>query len=336
MASTTGALDSAYSNALGTAVSNATGGSDLGKEEFLQLLVTQFQYQDPLNPMEDKEFIAQLAQFSSLEQNMKLNENMENLLSLQQQQTVIGASNYIGKTVSARGYGVSWEPNSTNTGGRSSTVDWATGEDAASVTVNILDSSGSLVNTYDLGASTAGSINTFKWDGKNSMGGYVTKGVYTVSFVAKTEAGKSTFVDTQVSGVVTGVSNYNGVQYVRMADGRTATLENIREVVSADAASEELTGPDVITLKDGKASMVRYYVPQEIRGCSVTITDARGEKVFSDSDLGVHQKGIHEYEWSGKDSDGNEVPDGKYQAQFFGLDADNNMVAIECVPEDVS
>ena len=48
MASTTGALDSAYSNALGTAVSNATGGSDLGKEEFLQLLVTQFQYQDPL------------------------------------------------------------------------------------------------------------------------------------------------------------------------------------------------------------------------------------------------------------------------------------------------
>ena len=137
MASTTGALDSAYSNALGTAVSNATGGSDLGKAEFLQLLVTQFQYQDPLNPMEDKEFIAQLAQFSSLEQNMKLNENMENLLSLQQQQTVIGASNYIGKTVSARGYGVSWEPNSTNTGGRSSTVDWATGEDAASVTRTI-------------------------------------------------------------------------------------------------------------------------------------------------------------------------------------------------------
>ena len=101
--STTSALDSAYSNALGSAISSSTGGSDLGKEEFLQLLVTQFQYQDPLNPMEDKEFIAQLAQFSSLEQNMQMNENLENLLSLQQQQTVIGAANYIGKTVSARG-----------------------------------------------------------------------------------------------------------------------------------------------------------------------------------------------------------------------------------------
>lgn len=65
--------------------------------------------------MEDKEFIAQLAQFSSLEQNMQMNENLESLLTLQQQQIVIGAANYIGKTVSARGYGISWEPNSTGT-----------------------------------------------------------------------------------------------------------------------------------------------------------------------------------------------------------------------------
>ena len=334
--STTSALDSAYSNALGSAISSSTGGSDLGKEEFLQLLVTQFQYQDPHNPMEDNQFIAQLAHISSLEKNIQMNENLENLLSLQQQQTVIGAANYIGKTVSARGYGISWEPNSTGTGGKASTVDWATGEDAASVTVNILDSSGSLVNTYDLGASTAGSINTFKWDGKNSMGSFVNKGVYTVSFVAKTEAGKTTFVDTQVSGVVNGVSNYNGVQYVRLEDGRTATLDNIREVVAADEATEELTGPDVINVTDGKATVVRYYVPQEIRGCSVTITDARGEEVYKNSDLGVHSEGTFEYEWDAKDSEGNGVEDGQYRAQFFGIDADNNMVAIECVPEDVN
>lgn len=336
MSTTTSALDSAYSNALGTAVSSSTGGSDLGKEEFLQLLVTQFQYQDPLNPMEDKEFIAQLAQFSSLEQNMQMNENLESLLTLQQQQTVIGAANYIGKTVSARGYGISWEPNSTGTGGKSSTVDWATGEDAASVTVNILDSSGSLVNTYDLGSTTSGSINTFKWDGKNSMGSYVSKGVYTVSFVAKTPAGATTFVDTQISGVVNGVSNYNGVQYVRLEDGRTATLDNIREVVAADAATEELSGPGVINVQDGKATTVRYYVPREIRGCSVTISDANGEDVFTNSDLGVHTEGTFEYEWNAKDSDGNGVADGQYRAKFFGIDADNNMVAIECVPEDVN
>jgi flagellar basal-body rod modification protein FlgD len=51
--------------------------SDLGKDAFLKLLVTQLQNQDPLKPMEDKDFIAQMAQFSSLEQIQDLNKNMK-------------------------------------------------------------------------------------------------------------------------------------------------------------------------------------------------------------------------------------------------------------------
>lgn len=70
---------------------------ELGKDDFLKLLVAQLRFQDPLKPLEDKEFIAQLAQFNSLEQMINLNKNFEESLSFQQ---LTQASSLIGKEVS--------------------------------------------------------------------------------------------------------------------------------------------------------------------------------------------------------------------------------------------
>ena len=72
-----------------TSSSTTKTNNELGKDDFLQLLVTQLQHQDPLAPMEDKEFISQMAQFTSLEQ-MK---NMNNAVQITQ------ATSYIGKQV---------------------------------------------------------------------------------------------------------------------------------------------------------------------------------------------------------------------------------------------
>lgn len=78
----------------------STPGTEMGKEQFLQMLVTQIQNQDPLNPMEDKDFMAQMAQFSSLEQMMNMTESINKLVDSQLVSPVIQYSHMIGKYVS--------------------------------------------------------------------------------------------------------------------------------------------------------------------------------------------------------------------------------------------
>jgi len=69
--------------------------NELGKDAFLRLLIAQLQNQDPLNPMDDREFIAQMAQFSALEQMTNMNKTLENMASLDKYSAV----SYVGKTI---------------------------------------------------------------------------------------------------------------------------------------------------------------------------------------------------------------------------------------------
>jgi len=73
---------------------------DMGKDQFLKILVTQLQNQDPLNPMEDKDFVAQMATFSSLEQMMSISKSIDKLVQSQLITPVVQYSHMIGKTVS--------------------------------------------------------------------------------------------------------------------------------------------------------------------------------------------------------------------------------------------
>ncbi len=76
-----------------------TGNSGLGKDEFLKILMTQLQNQDPLSPMEDKDFIAQMAQFTTLEQMVNMTSMIEEMAQTQQVSQMINYQSFIGKDV---------------------------------------------------------------------------------------------------------------------------------------------------------------------------------------------------------------------------------------------
>lgn len=76
--------------------STSVPANGIGQEDFLKILLTQLSYQDPLKPMDNQEFIAQMAQFTTLEQTKQLNDRLDSLLSIQSADQSIGL---IGKTV---------------------------------------------------------------------------------------------------------------------------------------------------------------------------------------------------------------------------------------------
>ena len=90
------AINNSYSPSSANSANNTKGTDALGKDDFLKLLVTQLQYQDPMNPMENKDFIAQTAQFSALEQMQNINQNFNFFMRMQ---AVSNASSLIGREV---------------------------------------------------------------------------------------------------------------------------------------------------------------------------------------------------------------------------------------------
>jgi len=204
-----------------------TGNSTLGKDAFLTLLVTQMKYQDPMNPTSDKEFLAQLAQFTSLEQLTNINTGIEKLTTATNQQQMFSAAGFIGKEVKAEGDSLS------KSGDTVSKLFYTLPEAASKVTINILDANGNIVRTVDQGAKGAGE-QTYAWDGKDWLGNEQGDGVYFAGISAVKADGKSMLVSTTVTGVVAGVStDSSGGYLLETKDGRKLSLLNVKGIVNA-------------------------------------------------------------------------------------------------------
>ena len=205
-------------------------GDTLGKSDFLLLLVTQFKYQDPLDPMDDKEFVAQLSQFSSLEQLMNLNTSMDGLTAATKEQRMMNAANYIGLDVAAGGNAVA------KTDEGISKFYWAIGSDMAKGTLHIYDQNKNNVYSENLSARAAGTY-TYEWNGKNYAGQDVLNGVYYILISAEGVNGEGMLTDSASTGRVVGVTVDNGEAYLRMEDGRMVALKDVREIASPPPAA---------------------------------------------------------------------------------------------------
>jgi flagellar basal-body rod modification protein FlgD len=168
-------------------------------DTFLQLLTTQLQNQDPLDPLDTNQFTQQLVEFASVEQQVNMNTNLQTLISLQQTTEATSALQFLGSTVTATGN------TATLSNATGSPATWSLNAAApATANITITNSSGqtAFTGTTTLNAGTQ----SFSWSGQGNSSVIWPDGNYTMTISATGANGQPVTVSTQVQGVVTGVN----------------------------------------------------------------------------------------------------------------------------------
>ncbi len=225
MADMINAITNTYSN--GSIQQNSRlDNADMGKYEFLQLLVTQLKNQDPLSPMQSQEFAAQLAQFSSLERLMdidtSLQQGMEADMMLAQTIHNTMATTFIGKEVLA--YGDSFSLLS----GEGAPLSFELADSVKEATIEIYDDNDKLVRTIKLTELDSGR-HTIDWDGKDEAGNPLSGGTYHFKINAVDDQDNPVTARTFTRGIVSAVKYEQG-QPVLIVDGKEVYFGDIVQI----------------------------------------------------------------------------------------------------------
>lgn len=224
IAGTTSNVTAAVTNsaAANSATTNSVAKDTLASNftTFLQLLTTQLKNQNPLDPLDTNQFTQQLVQFAQVEQQLKSNDQLATLVSLQKSVQATQALGYVGQTVAIDGQTskladdkAGWSFNSPK---------------PATATINILNSAGATVftGTYSLNSG----IQNFVWDGRNNSGVKQADGDYKLSITAKDASGQPVAVSTEIQGVVDSVDMTQSPP-VLTVNNTNYTLDKIKRVV---------------------------------------------------------------------------------------------------------
>jgi len=201
---------------------SAQAGDLLDRDVFLNLLITQIQYQDPLNPMENQEFTSQLAQLSLVEE---MRTNNEHMVALQLYESSINNAqsvSMIGKEIKALGDTVCLS------GAGGEDIHFRLDEPAERVEITIFDEDQNTLTAISNTRMEEGDQSVF-WNGQNSNGSPMPEGNYTFEVRATDKSGEDVTVQTFVAGRVEGVSFGSGGPEL-LVNGEKISIGDIYEV----------------------------------------------------------------------------------------------------------
>lgn len=220
---TVSATSSATTATTTTSSSSKSSSSTLTSSDFLNLLVSELQNQDPLNATSTTDLVNQLTSYANFSSQQSINSSLSSFSSSFSSLVTLNSVNYIGHTVEAK------TDTSTLSNG-SATFGYSLSSAASDVSITVKDSSGNTVYT-GTGTGNAGS-NSFTWDGKNSSGTQLTDGgQYTISVTATDSAGNSVLNYTTVTGTVTGIDTSTSTPSLTV-NGVSVSAANIIGVTS--------------------------------------------------------------------------------------------------------
>lgn len=193
-------------------------------DNFLKLLTTQLQNQDPTSPMDADQFTQQLVQFSSVEQQIRSNETLTELAGLMRADQLSQSVSYLGSEVEVDGDVVRLGSDGI------AKVHYDIDQRAGAVTVNILDELGNRIASFQ-GENEAGR-HSLTWDGLGDDGVRRSEGSFKIEILAETAAGEPVLATTAITGIVDGVE-MNGSETMLSVDGVLVPLERITAVRTA-------------------------------------------------------------------------------------------------------
>jgi len=206
------------------ALTQAGGTQPLDRTAFLRLLVEQLKHQDPLKPQDDSAFVAQLAQFSQLEQSMSINDKLNTLAAQNAGLANAQSVNLVGSSATVRGNLVTVDGT-----GVGAPLAFTLTSAASATTVTIRDQNGNVVRTIDAG-SRPGGLSRLQWDGHDNAGNICPAGTYQVTIQATNAVGAPVSVSQETTGLITQVSFDKGYPVLTLDNGVAVPVSDLLKV----------------------------------------------------------------------------------------------------------